>query len=138
MKLLTAALIFSVLFASLPTKVWACGLNFCPMDHSAAPSNNESSMPCHQVHSKSNEDVKKSQNPEVTTSPSTCPCPNTFMEADYTVETHSIEIQNKISFPPSFEVLHLQNQASSIALRNRPPPLIAVGRLQILLQSFLI
>ena len=142
MKLLTAVLIFSVLFSSLPTKVWACGLNFCPMDHGAAPSNNESSMPCHQVHSKSNQDVENRQNdnslPEVTTSPSTCLCPNTHIEADYTVETHRIEIQNKISFTPTFEVLDLQNQAPSIALRNRPPPIIAIGRLQILLQSFLI
>ena len=140
MKPLAIGLIFSILFSSLPAKVWACGLNLCPMDHHEKGQNDEQLMPCHQQSSEQGKDQQeKAIQAERLASQATCPCPDTYIDVAYIPESRNLfEISKlKLHQSSSFNIAKLKTESDPI-LRYRPPPPRSLVRLQVILQVFLI
>ena len=139
MKPVAIGLILSILFSSLPAKVWACGLNLCPMDHHEKAQNDEKSMPCHQQSKEQTKNVKKEKKSESIASHAACPCPDTYIDVAYIVESRYLfeTSKQKLVQSTSFDIAKLKTKSDPI-FRYRPPPPRGLARLQITLQVFLI
>jgi len=92
-KTIVLGLTLSILFSSLPAKVWACGLNLCSMEHDQSDRSNKNQlMPCH---SSSNEklsskpSVKKETELTKVTAEEICPCPDEYLNSFYMTDLRS-------------------------------------------------
>lgn len=140
LKTFILGLALSIFFAGLPTKVWACGLELCPME--LAQDDSQESMPCHQENPAS-QTVQKSftaTSPfSILASHSACPCPEN--------EIGPIAYLDRITVEKDVKPHWFNNSARSsfdaaqLALFTqiyRPPPSLAPSDLVVLLQKFLI
>ena len=77
MKVIISTLIFSVVLAGIPAKVWACGLGLCDMEHSKGK-NDPKKPSCHSTDHDEQSKVagNKVDGPSVKPDPQVCPCPS--------------------------------------------------------------
>jgi len=142
-RILAVGLIFSILFASLPAKVWACGLNLCPMDHVSESQNDEKAMPCHQTNDEETQDTAKNSKganeQDIKANQMACPCPDTYIDSTFIVESRKqFELDKlKLALTNNYDVAK-NKQTSDPLFHYRPPPLRDSTRLQVILQVFII
>ncbi len=146
MKLIALGIISSMLISSLPAKVWACGLNICPMESEQSQradkkdSSVENSMPCHQEKLTS-EKVSSSESYEIQiqSESESCPCPENFKRASYVYQSYK-------SFNPSnskvVRLVDSENQKivilKKVSLHEWTPPHCLSVRLHLYQQKFLV
>ena len=82
MKSLVSMIILSVVLAGVPSKVWACGLNLCEMEHSKAQKEGQRKPSCHETNHETNHETRaEAKNTEteggsVKAVAEICPCPS--------------------------------------------------------------
>lgn len=143
MRILAVGLIFSILFASLPVKVWACGLNLCPMDHVSESQNGDKAMPCHQTNNKEAPDTTKNskvaKEQDIKANQMACPCPDTYIDSTFVIESRKkLELDKQaLTLANTFNVAKIKRKSDPV-IGYRPPPLRDSARLQVILQVFII
>lgn len=143
MKMRAFGLIFSILFASLPAKVWVCGLNLCPMGLVVDSQSEQSGMPCHQVSEDKTQYASKNSNDvnnlDTIANQIVCQCFDVSLDSTFIIESRKqfTPDKNLHTIANTLAGVNTEPNSGSVSLY-RPALLRDSIRFQITLQVFII